>query len=78
MERNPKKISTKAKILVDLFPQEMNIENGGAVTWKETYGIRVLCKMEGIVAKLMRVKNVRRSLTPLHAKYEHLYEPSII
>lgn len=36
MERNPKKISTKAKILVDLFPQEMNIENGGAVTWKET------------------------------------------
>lgn len=31
MERNPKKISTKAKILVDFSLKEMNTENGGVV-----------------------------------------------
>lgn len=32
MERNPRKISTKAKILVDFSLKEMNTENGGVVT----------------------------------------------
>lgn len=32
MERNPKKISKKAKIIVDFSLKEMNTENGGVVT----------------------------------------------
>lgn len=56
MERNPKKISTKAKILVDFSLKEMNTENGGVVT----------CYLEGNVVFQDKGGYAKRKVSKQH------------